>query len=132
MSETTRLPWQRAEGKIEPRHRDRLAAVYVRQSTAAQVADPALALSADGRRAAVASMPEHGSKGHLLTLTVYDVEARRPVVGPADLGVLGVGLVGALAFSPDGSAVAVALCRRGLADKEPMCEVQIWRVPAKK
>src|SRR3954464_10943385 len=37
MSVTTRLPRERAEGKVEPWHRDRLAAVYVRQSTAAQV-----------------------------------------------------------------------------------------------
>src|SRR5512142_675545 len=36
-----RLPGERAEGKIQPWHRDRLAAVYVRQSTAAQVADHA-------------------------------------------------------------------------------------------
>src|SRR2546429_4988095 len=36
---TARLPWERAEGKIQPWHHDRLAAVYVRQSTAAQVAD---------------------------------------------------------------------------------------------
>jgi DNA invertase Pin-like site-specific DNA recombinase len=35
------LPWERAEGKVQPWHRDRLAAVYVRQSTAAQVADHA-------------------------------------------------------------------------------------------
>src|SRR3954452_22901069 len=34
-----RLPWERAEGKIESWHRDRLAAVYVRQSTAAQVVE---------------------------------------------------------------------------------------------
>jgi hypothetical protein len=34
-----RLGWQRAEGKIQPWHRDRLAVVYVRQSTAAQVHD---------------------------------------------------------------------------------------------
>ena len=39
VSITTRLPWERVEGKIQPWHRDRLAAVYVRQSTAAQVAD---------------------------------------------------------------------------------------------
>jgi len=32
-------PWERLEGKVGPRHRDRLAAVYVRQSTAQQVAD---------------------------------------------------------------------------------------------
>jgi DNA invertase Pin-like site-specific DNA recombinase len=31
-------PWERLEGKVGPRHRDRLAAVYVRQSTAQQVA----------------------------------------------------------------------------------------------
>jgi len=37
MSGTTRLPWERAESKIQPWHRDRLAVVYVRQSTAAQV-----------------------------------------------------------------------------------------------
>ncbi|MBW8767381.1 MAG: recombinase family protein [Geodermatophilales bacterium] len=39
MSATTRLPWERARGKVEPWHRDRLAAVYVRQSTAAQVVE---------------------------------------------------------------------------------------------
>ncbi len=39
MSVATRLPGERAEGKIQPWHRDRLAAVYVRQSTAAQVQD---------------------------------------------------------------------------------------------
>jgi DNA invertase Pin-like site-specific DNA recombinase len=38
VSVTARLPWERAEGKVQPWHRDRLAAVYVRQSTAAQVA----------------------------------------------------------------------------------------------
>jgi DNA invertase Pin-like site-specific DNA recombinase len=32
-------PWERLEGKICPWHRDRLAAVYVRQSTAQQVAE---------------------------------------------------------------------------------------------
>src|SRR5512140_3559506 len=32
-------PSDRLEGKVEPRHRDRLAAVYVRQSTAQQVQD---------------------------------------------------------------------------------------------
>src|SRR5436190_21410807 len=32
-------PRERLEGKVSPWHRDRLAAVYVRQSTAAQVAD---------------------------------------------------------------------------------------------
>ncbi len=34
-----RLPWERSEGKVQAWHRDRLAAVYVRQSTAAQVVD---------------------------------------------------------------------------------------------
>ena len=38
---TARLPWERAEGKVQPWHRDRLAAVYVRQSTPAQVQDHA-------------------------------------------------------------------------------------------
>jgi DNA invertase Pin-like site-specific DNA recombinase len=33
------LPWERSEGKVQAWHRDRLAAVYVRQSTAAQVVD---------------------------------------------------------------------------------------------
>jgi DNA invertase Pin-like site-specific DNA recombinase len=35
------LPGERAGGKVQPWHRDRLAAVYVRQSTAAQVQDHA-------------------------------------------------------------------------------------------
>ena len=41
VSITARLPWERAEGKVQSWHRDRLAAVYVRQSTAAQVQDHA-------------------------------------------------------------------------------------------
>ena len=41
VSIAARLPWERAEGKVQPWHRDRLAAVYVRQSTAAQVQDHA-------------------------------------------------------------------------------------------
>jgi DNA invertase Pin-like site-specific DNA recombinase len=41
VSVAARLPWERAEGKVQPWHRDRLAAVYVRQSTAAQVQDHA-------------------------------------------------------------------------------------------
>jgi DNA invertase Pin-like site-specific DNA recombinase len=41
VSIAVRLPWERAEGKVQPWHRDRLAAVYVRQSTAAQVQDHA-------------------------------------------------------------------------------------------
>ena len=38
---TARLPWERAEGKVQSWHRDRLATVCVRQSTAAQVQDHA-------------------------------------------------------------------------------------------
>ncbi len=38
MSAPGRL-WDRLEGKVQPRHRDRLAVVYVRQSTAQQVHD---------------------------------------------------------------------------------------------
>src|SRR5690242_21676676 len=34
VSAAARLPWERAEGKVQPWHRDRLAVVYVRQSTA--------------------------------------------------------------------------------------------------
>ncbi|MFC9916577.1 recombinase family protein [Streptomyces sp. NPDC127197] len=34
---TTAAPWDRVEGKIQPWHRDRLAVVYVRQSTPQQV-----------------------------------------------------------------------------------------------
>jgi DNA invertase Pin-like site-specific DNA recombinase len=41
VSVAARLPWERAEGKVQSWHRDRLAAVYVRQSTAAQVQDHA-------------------------------------------------------------------------------------------
>jgi hypothetical protein len=36
-----RLPWELAEGEVQPWHRDRLAVIYVRQSTAAQVQDHA-------------------------------------------------------------------------------------------
>jgi DNA invertase Pin-like site-specific DNA recombinase len=39
VSLAARLPWERAEGKVQSWHRDRLAAVYVRQSTTAQVHD---------------------------------------------------------------------------------------------
>src|ERR1700733_13165747 len=41
MNGPARLPWELAGSKVQERHRDRLAAVYVRQSTAAQVADHA-------------------------------------------------------------------------------------------
>ena len=37
--DTRARPWERAQGKVQPWHHDRLAAVYVRQSTAAQVHD---------------------------------------------------------------------------------------------
>jgi DNA invertase Pin-like site-specific DNA recombinase len=39
VSVAARLPGERAEGKVQPWHRDRLAVVYVRQSTPAQVQD---------------------------------------------------------------------------------------------
>jgi DNA invertase Pin-like site-specific DNA recombinase len=39
MGVVARLPWERTEGKVQGWHRDRLALVYVRQSTAAQVHD---------------------------------------------------------------------------------------------
>jgi DNA invertase Pin-like site-specific DNA recombinase len=39
VSGVARLPWERAEGKVQSWHRDRLAVVYVRQSTAGQVQD---------------------------------------------------------------------------------------------
>lgn len=39
MSVAARLPRERLEGKVQPWHHDRLAVVYVRQSTAAQVQD---------------------------------------------------------------------------------------------
>ena len=39
VSIAARLPWERAEGKVRPWHRDRLAAVYIRRSTAARVQD---------------------------------------------------------------------------------------------
>jgi len=96
------------------------------------VFDDGLAVSADGRRAAVAGVAEHGAKGHMLTLTVYDLETRRAVVGPADLGRLGVGLVSALAFSPDASVLAIAFHRRGIETKEPSAEIQLWSIPGKK
>jgi WD40 repeat protein len=94
-----------------------------------RVMDPGLAISADGRRVAVAGLADHGPKGHRLSLTVYDVEARTVVVGPLDLGMLKGGLVDALMFSPDGSLVAVAFARAGA---EPTAEIQLWPVPAKK
>src|SRR5260370_11372690 len=39
MSRAARLPWELAGSKIQEWHRDRLAVVYVRQSTAAQVTE---------------------------------------------------------------------------------------------
>ncbi|MEU7688305.1 recombinase family protein [Streptomyces spectabilis] len=41
MSVTTTAPWDRLDGKIQPSHRDRLAVVYIRQSTPQQVLDHA-------------------------------------------------------------------------------------------
>jgi hypothetical protein len=38
---TVAAPWERVEGKARPRHRDRLAVIYVRQSTPQQVLDHA-------------------------------------------------------------------------------------------
>jgi hypothetical protein len=95
-----------------------------------EVMDPGLAISADGRRVAVARMAD-GIKGHLLTLTVYDVGTRAVVVGPVDLGALGVGLVNALAFSPNGSIVAIAFGRLGDGFEKPTSEVQLWTIPVK-
>ena len=96
------------------------------------IRDPGLALSADGRRVAVASIAEHSVKGHLLKLTVYDLGTRKAVVGPLDLGALGVGLVSALAFSPDGSVLAIAFSRHGNDANQPTSEIQLWSMPAPK
>ncbi|MET8682537.1 recombinase family protein [Streptomyces sp. NPDC004647] len=41
MSTTAATPWDRIEGKVQPWHRDRLAVIYVRQSTPQQVLDHA-------------------------------------------------------------------------------------------
>jgi WD40 repeat protein len=96
------------------------------------VMDPGLAISADGRRAAVARLSNHGGADHKLKLTVYDLDTRAAVVGPVDLGGLGSGLIDALAFSPDGSVVAIAFDRIALSDGKRTAEVQLWRVPAEK
>ncbi|MBB5109655.1 recombinase family protein [Streptomyces spectabilis] len=37
MTVTSAAPWERVEGKVQPRHRDRLAVIYIRQSTPQQV-----------------------------------------------------------------------------------------------
>jgi WD40 repeat protein len=95
-----------------------------------EVMDPGLAISADGSRVAVASMAARG-RWHLLTLTLYDVGFRKVIMGPMDLGV-GVGLVNALAFSPNGSVVAIAFVRFGDGDEKPTSEIQLWKVPVKK
>ena len=102
---------------------------YDRKST---VFDPGLAISADGRRAAVASMTEYSEKGHLLSFTVFDLESREAILGPVDLGPTGVGLVEALTFSPDGSVLAIALSRGGGQIEKPTTEIQLWLVPAVK
>ena len=93
------------------------------------VSDPGLAISADGRRVAVASPEDHGVKGTGLSLTVYDVETRTAVLGPLDLRSPGVEQADALAFSPDGSLIAVAIARGGA---DATAEIRLWLVPAKK
>ena len=94
------------------------------------VRDPGLALAADGRRAAVASM-DIASSGNVLSLTVYDLDTRKVVVGPLKIGSTGVGLLNALAFSPDGSVLAVAFSRGGAGVAQRTSEVQLWSMPAK-
>ena len=94
-----------------------------------RVSDPGLAISADGRRAAVACL-DQVANGNLLSLTVYDLDTRKVIFGPLNIGLLGVGLVNALAFSPDGSVLAVAYSRRGGGVPQPTSEVQLWPMPA--
>ena len=95
------------------------------------VSDPGLAISADGRLAAVASMA-NVFNGNILSLTVYDLDTRKVVLGPLKIGTLGVGLVNALAFRPDGSMLAIAFSRRGGDIQQPSTEVQLWAIPAEK
>jgi hypothetical protein len=45
---------------------------------------------------------ERVANGNSLSLTVYDLDTRKVVLGPIKIGTLGVGLVDALAFRPDG------------------------------
>lgn len=94
------------------------------------VRDPGLAISADGRLAAIAIM-EPVSNGNSLSLTVYDLDTRKVVLGPLKIGILGVGLVEALAFRPDGLSLAISFNRRRDVPK-PSTEVQLWGIPAKK
>ncbi len=93
------------------------------------VRDPGLAIAADGRRAAVAST-DKVFEANLPSLTVYDLDSRKVVAGPLKVGSIGVGLVSALAFSPDGSVLAVAFSRRGAGVAQPTSEVQLWAMPA--
>ncbi|WP_078966143.1 hypothetical protein [Streptomyces sp. WM6378] len=39
VSVMTAAPWERVKGKVQPWHRDRLAVIYIRQSTPQQVVD---------------------------------------------------------------------------------------------
>ena len=65
---STVLPGELGEGKIQGWHRDRLAVVYVRQSSRQQVAGPrrvdAAAVRADrpGGRAGLACVPGDGDR----------------------------------------------------------------------
>jgi hypothetical protein len=97
-----------------------------------QVHESGLAVSSAGRFVSVARMQEDSNKGHLLSLTVFEWPSRKIVLGPLDLGVLGVGLVNALQFSPDESKLAVAFNRRGYQIETPSQEIQIWAIPVKK
>ncbi len=92
------------------------------------VSDPGLAISADGRLAAVASRASVFN-GNIVSLTVYDLDTRKVLVGPIKIGALGVGLVNALAFRPDGSMLAIAFSRRGGDIPQPSTEVQLWAIP---
>ena len=94
------------------------------------VSEPGLALAADGRRAAVVNT-DKVFEANLPSLTVYDLDTRKVVVGPLKLGSTGLGLISALAFSPDGSVLAIAFSRGGAGVAQRTSEVQLWSMPAK-
>ena len=94
------------------------------------VSEPGLALAADGRRAAVVNT-DKVFDANLPSLTVYDLDTRKVVVGPLKLGSTGLGLISALAFSPDGSVLAIAFSRGGAGVAQRTSEVQLWAMPAK-